>query len=117
MGVVQSYAQPYLLGAQAKGAHLRGPGGGAPTMARVCPTNANTDWSRHWFTRTGLTNGRHSTPHTALPPATSMPMVTDLFFGCIGQEATLEAAYRGVVTGGELNSRKFQHTAVPHASC
>jgi hypothetical protein len=40
-------------------------------MARVdAPTNTNTDWTktksrpRHWFTRTGLTNGRHAKRHT-----------------------------------------------------
>jgi hypothetical protein len=38
---------------------------GAPA-ARVSCTNTNSDWTktksrpRHWFTRTGLTNGRHS---------------------------------------------------------
>jgi hypothetical protein len=47
-------------------------------MARVCPTNTNADWTktksrpRHWFTRTGLTNGRHAKLHATLPMATWM---------------------------------------------
>jgi hypothetical protein len=50
-----------------------------PSAARVRPANTNADWTedkikpRHWFTRTGLTNGRHAKLHTAPLPIPDSP--------------------------------------------
>jgi hypothetical protein len=71
MGVMQSYTQPPPLVEVLQQLLLA-----LPAAARVCPTkNASTDWTkdeippRHWFTRTGLTNGRHAKRHATLPTA------------------------------------------------